>query len=207
MHSSRMQRTLDLPGWLLFGVVLGACAGTDVRPIPAPVIDAGSKRVIEDADASEDGIRFFQSAPFLLVHSDGKGGLSSEVIYLPDLTKKMAVRPYAYLASNKTTLTFSNGTLSQQTTTVDETTIPKAVVSAIQTAATAALKAMFNDPNSRAANGAVFPNPYLLRIVLTDRGVELHGANNNNGQAIDASGKPAPPIQLTISAPAKEAKP
>lgn len=83
--------------WCALASVLAGCAGTSVETIADPA-----------ADKEARGIRFYETAPFVLVTSDGKGGLISELIYLPDTTRKRSVRPYAFMANNNSTLTFSN---------------------------------------------------------------------------------------------------
>ena len=42
----------------------------------------------------------------MLVYPDGKGGLVSDLRYLPDTTRLRVIKPYAYLASNEITFTF-----------------------------------------------------------------------------------------------------
>jgi hypothetical protein len=42
------------------------------------------------------------------VKTNNKGGLDSSVLYLPDTTKKRSARPYAFLATNTTALTFGD---------------------------------------------------------------------------------------------------
>ena len=137
------------------------CAGTTVRPITA------------DADSSADGIRYYEAAPFLLVYTDGKGGLVSELKFLPDTTSKRSVDPFAVLAQNSSTLTFTNGVLSQSKTVVDETTVPKAIVTALEKAAAAAMGAA-NAPGQPLIQ-TTLPLPRLYRIVITKIGVSLVG--------------------------------
>ena len=140
-------------------VVLTGCAGLDVGP---------------EKVAGDEGIRYYQTAPFLFVRSDGKGGLSSEIVYLPDTTLTMSVRPYAYLATNDATLTFSNGTLNQAKVVGDETVVPSAIVDAIGKAATAFVGADQIGGASGASTAQV-PVPYLFKIVVEKDKVSLVG--------------------------------
>src|ERR1700734_920035 len=94
---------------------LTGCAGLDVVPVPNDSVDAAAR-----------GYRFYQQAPFLFVRSDGKGGLSRDIVYLPDTNQKMSAQPYAYLASINATLSFSNGSLTEASAVGDETVIPAA---------------------------------------------------------------------------------
>lgn len=157
------------------------CAGTVVRPISAA------------EDATADGIRYYESAPFLLVSTDGRGGIESRILYLPDVTAIRSVDPYATLAKNGTTLTFTNGVLSQSKTVIDETVVPSTIVTALETAAKAALAAA-NAPD-QAGREVDLPLPQLYRIVIEANGaVSLRGGN-----AFAADGTPLQSLRATIS--------
>ncbi|MGF6127846.1 hypothetical protein QF019_003057 [Pseudomonas frederiksbergensis] len=169
-HSTRylieLKKVTRLTVWLIcmaFG--LSGCAGTT------------SNSLTETENQTDTGIRYFDTSPFLLIYADGKGGLESKVLYLPDSTKLRSIKPYAYGAKNDSTLKFDNGRLTSAKSTVDETAIPSAVISGLEKVATALIKA---------GNGGVdgIPAPYLFRI--------LGDANGNwtlaGGQAMDASG-------------------
>jgi hypothetical protein len=148
--------------FFLISLSLSGCAGLTTATIKPRVVggvacDTASPRTYCDNDTKAEGFRYFQEAPFLFVHSDGNGGVSSEIVWLPDTTKKMSVRPYAFLATNKTSLSFTNGMLTESSVTVDETVIPNAVLSAIVTAV------------GRGADGlagAQIPVPYLYKITF-----------------------------------------
>jgi hypothetical protein len=142
-------------------VVLAGCAG----------LDAGPER-----KSGDNGIRYYQTAPFLFVRSDGKGGLTSEIVYLPDTTLTMSVRPYAYLASNDATLSFSNGTLNEAKMIGDETVVPTAIIDAVSKAAAAFVGADQIGANA-SLNTVPVPVPYLFKIVVQkDRVVLIGGA-------------------------------
>jgi len=124
---------------------LAGCAGMHAGPLTTTT------------DKDNEGFRYYETSPFLLLYSDGKGGLKSEVLFLPDTTKLRFVKPYAYGASNQTTLTFDNGRMVKATSEVDETVIPKAVVAGLEKIATSLFKA------ANADNTGI-PGPYLFRI-------------------------------------------
>ena len=145
------------------GVWLG-CAGISVHPV--------------SDDSAARGIRYYEPAPFLLVHSDGKGGLTSSVVILPDLSRKMSARPYAVLARNDATLQFQNGMLSSSKSVADETVIPKAVVSALEKVAIAAAKAAFKTEGEE-DEGVKVPPPQLFKIVIEKDRVKLLGGPGN----------------------------
>lgn len=130
-------------------VCLIGCAGITAGPV--------------SDDATDDGFRYYDTSPFLLIYTDSKGGLKSEVLFLPDTAKIRSIRPYAYGASNKTTLKFENGRLVQATSEIDETVIPKAVIAGLEKVATLAAKA------ANSGNEGI-PGPYLFRIVRKDTG-------------------------------------
>ena len=145
--------------------VLGGCAGLTVTPI--------GEGKGENSETDARGFRYYQPAPFLLVYSDGKGGLVSQITFLPDTTKKMSVRPYAYLASNESTLQFDAGMLTQAAAVVDATIIPSAALDTLAKALGVAAKAALNAPE--ATNETTVPVPYLFKIVITGNQIQLKG--------------------------------
>src|SRR5687767_5295823 len=78
-------------------LALVGCAGTTVRDVSDQTPDTTEN----EADQDARGIRYYERAPFILVHSDGKGGLVSELLFIEDTTRKRAIRPYAVLSQNK----------------------------------------------------------------------------------------------------------
>jgi hypothetical protein len=150
-------------GWILpvfFGLSLAGCAGMSYK-----TVDGGAGGA---ADQKEDGVRYYEAAPYLFIHSDGKGGVTGEIVWLPDRSVLKAVHPYAWFASNSVTLKFTNGVLQEASSTVDETVIPNAVLSA------AASFFKFAAVKQQTNVGQV-PVPYLFRIVTTGDSVELKG--------------------------------
>ena len=167
-------------GLLILLLILNGCAGLDVEYVAD--------------DNTARGIRYYQSAPFLLVHTDNEGGLSSSVIYLPDLKKKFSIKPYNYLASNKLTLTFANGTLSKATNTADATAVPKAVVASLETVAQAAIAAMnLREPKDEEK----VPSPYLFRIFQDTNGdwKLLGGPGMSGGKILQIDTKVSKPAE------------
>ncbi|GGC93423.1 hypothetical protein [Undibacterium terreum] len=141
----------------IFGGLAG-CAGLEVTPIPP-----GEAGKTEDEKAT--GFRYYETSPFLLIYTDGKGGLVSKLLYLPDMTKKRSIRPYAYLSSNNTTLKFENGTLVEAKAIIDETVIPTSVISGLAKVAIAGASA--NAPDKTTPTDSL-PGAYLYRIVQTN---------------------------------------
>jgi len=139
------------------------------------------------------GVRYYQTAPFLFVRSDGKGGLTSEIVYLPDTTEVMSVRPYAFMATNDAALTFTNGVLTEASATVDETVVPNAFVDALGKVATAAMAA-----DLPAGADASVPPPYLFKITVDGQKITLEG-----GAAIGTKGEQPATIKVTVSAGGK----
>lgn len=176
---------------LLAFTALVGCAGTNVSSIADPELGVAGKYSDEEAD----GIRYYESAPFLLVYTDGKGGLNSQLLFLPDLTQKRVIDPYAVLAANNSTLTFSNGVLTQGKTIVDETVVPKAVVGLLEKLATAALAGTLNAAGTTPT--AQLPPPQLFKIVIDKDTARLVGGpgGDKNGQVRM--------IEVTISNPDK----
>jgi hypothetical protein len=174
----------------VLALLLGGCAGTKVASVTTPYGVAGKYD-----DSQADGIRYYESAPFLLVYTDGKGGLVSKLLFLPDLTRKRVIDPYATLAANNSTLVFTNGVLSQGKSVVDETAVPKAVIGTLEKAVTAALGGTLNAIGSTPTTQ--LPPPLLFKIVLSGNRARLVG----NG-TWDKDGKPIL-IDVTISDPDK----
>jgi hypothetical protein len=165
---------------VLFILIVG-CAGVTTELVP------------DDKDKEANGIRYYQAVPFLLVHTDNEGGLTTELLYLPDLTQKFSIKPYNFLAKNDTTLTFTNGMLDQSTNIIDTTVIPKAVISSLEKVAVAAVNAAFN--TGAPPDSTQVPPPYLFKVVRTNGEWKLLG-----GPGKDASGKDMV-INVTISKP------
>jgi len=151
------------------GICLSGCAGLDVH------------RVTEDKDAR--GYRYYDTAMFLMVTPDGKGGVTSQILALPDTTHVNSARPYAFLASNNTTLSFSNGTLTEASLVGDETAVPNAFLDALTKGAVAGIAAA-DLPGGSQARTAI-PAPYLFKITVNGTTVNLKG-----GQATGVGGKP-----------------
>jgi len=180
-----------------FALMLSACAGTTVSRIAHPGVPQTADQPADMNDDDASGIRYYESAPFLLVYSDGKGGLVSQLVYLPDLTQKRVINPYAYLAANNSTLTFDKGVLTQGKVIADETVVPKALIGVLQQSAAASIGRSFN-----AAGGAPSPQlppPQLFRIVLEKGQARLVG-----GPGLDSKGA-VRLIDVTISGDKKPA--
>lgn len=174
-------------------VSLSGCAGmttTTIKPRVAGTLqcDTTSKRTYCDGEKDAKGFRYFQEAPFLFVHSDGSGGVAGEIVWLPDTTKKMSIRPYAFLATNKTSLSFTNGMLTESSMTADETVIPSAVLTAIVAA--------FGKGGGDSLAGAQIPIPYLYKITFNAATGE---ATLTGGYAKTSSGT-ALVIRVTVPA-------
>lgn len=162
-------------------LLLSACAGIDSYSIRD-----------NQADERDEGFRYYETSPFLLVYADGKGGLESKLLYLPDTTKKRSIKPYNFASTNDTTLKFDKGRLVQAKAVVDETIIPAAIISSLEKVATA---------NIKAGNGGAegIPSPYLFRIVGDGKG----GWALKGGQAMTAAkpaqgGQPAEPSKPVV---------
>lgn len=125
-----------------------------------------------------DGIPYYESAPYLLVYSDGHGGLKWQIKYLPDQTRPMTVKPSAFLSHAEMNLTFQNGMLTTASTMGDSTGIPKAIISAVESIlpliGAAALE-------TEKKNG--FPAPYLYKIVINGASDQADAVSFIGGQA------------------------
>jgi hypothetical protein len=133
------------------------CAGVTYETITSEAMDTTAR-----------GLRYYDSSPYLLVQTDNQGSLKAELIYLPDLTKKRQATPYAFLATNTTSLDFQKGVVTTTISDVDTSAVPVSVVNALKGISVEALK-LFDDsdPNGPAPPDRV-PRVYLFKIVKRD---------------------------------------
>ena len=122
---------------------LAGCAGVTHLP------DGGDK---------DHGIRYYRTAPYLLVHSDTRGGLVTKLLYLPDQTQVMSATPKSRLASIKTSLEFQDGVLTSASEEPDSTVMPGAILSAAETVLS--LLAARMEPGDKV------PQPSLYKITV-----------------------------------------
>lgn len=159
-HSRRVALTFAIAA--CSGVA--GCAGTEYHTVQATA-----------SDDSTDGIRYYDPAPFVLVYTDGKGGLNSSLIYLPDTTQKRVIKPYAVVAKNEASFSFDKGILTSAKNIVDETILPAAVLDAATQIATEALKNA--DTAGPVSSEAQIPPPALFRVfVASDGSIRLRGS-------------------------------
>lgn len=147
-------------GIALFCIVASGCAATVTH-----------RKVANDS--TEKGIRYYDSAPYLLVYSDGKNGLNWEIIYLPDQSHVMAAAPEIFGGHAEMTLSFSNGVLTTSTLVSDTTALPKAIISAVQTALPL-LAASAAGPGQPG-----FPAPSLYKLVYNNGVLSFVGSKGD----------------------------
>jgi hypothetical protein len=159
-------------GSILLTFITVGCAGVTYQAVadPPPAGQTRDPKLLYDDTCN--GFRYYQSAPFLLVYSDGKGGLGWQIQYLPDLSRKMTAQPQAIMASLNTTLTFQNGCLSDSKDVADATAVPKAVISAVEKVVSA-LAAGGGAPAP--SNNYQVPKPHLYKIVIRPGRIDFLG--------------------------------
>jgi hypothetical protein len=155
--------------WSRWGLVVGlicltSCAG----------LDATSIRSATD-ESKAIGFRYYEIAPFLFVHSDGKGGLAAEIVWLPDPTREMSIHPYAYIASNDATLSFTNGVLTEAKAVGDETQVAGAALDSLSKFLATVGPGLNAVQEQLAKKPPEAPPPYLYKIVVTGDGITLRG--------------------------------
>lgn len=138
---------------VVVAALLSACSGLAVEPI-------GNAE--QKSDANAGGIRFYQEAPFLFVYPDGKGGITTEVKWLPDTTQLMSAKPYAILSKNETTLEFLGSALTSATIVGDDTAVVKASLESLG-------KVLAIAANTGRTEGEI-PVPKLYRIIVNGDG-------------------------------------
>lgn len=135
------------------------------------------RHIANDADdLRATGIRYYGTSPYLLVYSNGKGGIVTELKYLPDPAKKMSAEPKATLASVDATLTFDHGMLTSAVVTGDTTALPTAIVKAVEAIAPALLAAL---NETQADKELVMPAPHLYKIVVDGGTVSFRGGKGD----------------------------
>jgi hypothetical protein len=120
------------------------------------------------------GIRYYESAPYVLVYSDGKGGLKWQILYLPDQSRVMTVTPEVRGGKTQMTLYFQNGVLGTSSTSGDSTTIPNAIIAAAQAAVPFLLAAVAEGQKQPG-----FPPPYLYKVVVNGDDVTFIGGHGD----------------------------
>ena len=135
-------------------------------------------------DTAEKGVRYYNSAPYLLVYSDGKNGLNWQIIYLADQTRVMTADPEAVGGVTQMSLSFSSGVLTSASTTGDTTAIPKALIAAVQTALPL-LAAGAGPPRPG------FPAPSLYRLVVKGNVLTFKGGRGNTAIQVPIQTGPA----------------
>jgi hypothetical protein len=139
-------------------------------------------RITDDkADGTATGIRYYNTSPYLIAYSDGKGGLVTEIKYLPDPAKKMSAAPKATLADVGSTMEFDRGVLSSTKDTADATVIPKAIATAIETIGPKLL-GVLNDPTP--SSELKIPAPHIYKIVVSGNTVEFRGGAGSAGFSV-----------------------
>ena len=131
---------------------------------------AGVKHLPERG-ADDHGIRYYLTAPYLLVYSDAKGGLVSRLLYLPDQTQVMSATPRSSLASIQATLEFDDGVMTRAVEEPDATPLPVTILSAAE----AVLPLLAGSVRP----GAQFPQPSLYRITVHGDRITFTGGHGN----------------------------
>jgi hypothetical protein len=178
---------------LLFAAALGAvagCAKLEHKPIAyTPVPSCGPTDVAMKANRKADnaatGIRYYQSSPYLLVFSDGKNGLSWQILYLPDQTKKMSAVPRSDWSKLDATLKFENGVLTDSNAIGEAAAVPKAIIAAAEqvvaslagiAAKGGAVPGVIKDPQ---AEEMPVPPPLLYKIVVRGNSIQFLGGKTD----------------------------
>lgn len=153
-------------GSLLLAVLCAGCAGVSYRDLTS------------QTDACAKGFRFYDSSPYLLVQTDGKGGLKSELKWLPDQTKLREAKLYQFLASNEVTFELTNGVLMHSDTEGDGTAVPGAFIAALEKVASSAISkaAFLQGPDEKPSGPGTAPRVYLFKIVQNGNKYSLIGA-------------------------------
>jgi hypothetical protein len=155
----RLSRPLRPTVWRL--IIAGLCC----------VMFSGCESVTYGPQATDpDGVPYFNNAPYLLVYSDGHGGLKWQIRYLPDQSRIMTVTPSVFISHAEINMNFQNGVLATSSTLGDSTEIPKSLIAAVQSALPLVGAAAMAGAQK---NG--FPAPYLYKIVVEGSSLKFVG--------------------------------
>ena len=125
-------------------------------------------------DNTDEGIRYYNASPYLLVYSNGKGGIVTQILYIADPFKKMSAKPKTFLANAQTTMEFENGIYKNGKSTIDATGVPTAIIDAVKTAGAAFISAMNIPDKSREV-----PAPHLYKIVVSGSSISFIGGQGD----------------------------
>ena len=142
---------------------------------------------------NNDGVRYYNSSPYLLVYTNGKGGLVTQILFIADPEKKMSVKVNSFLASAQTTMEFTNGVYKNAKSTIDATAVPQAMIKAIQAAGSEFLS-VANAPAGAGAERSM-PAPHLYRILINGNTVSFIGGEGDT------------PIHVNLLEPDKNSPP
>ncbi|WP_367874183.1 hypothetical protein [Luteolibacter sp. Populi] len=131
------------------GLLVAGCAGTTFHRVAN--------------DNSDKGIRYLEYSTYLLVTTDNNGGISSEMINIPDKTRMMSARPWAFMSSNDTTLSFKEGVLATSVSSMDTTKVAIAVADLVKEVGAKMIGA--NDPGEAALPKGTVPAPRLFKLM------------------------------------------
>jgi hypothetical protein len=152
--------------FVLFAMILIICMGcSGITAIPIHT---------KEDDLKASGFRYYENSPYILVYPDGKS-LKSELIYLPDRTRKMSVELFDFISSNNAKLNFTDGVLTNAENESDATIVPKAFIEAAKQAAVAMAKgAAFNAIEEDQFLSV--PPPSLYKLIIDGDYTRLIGA-------------------------------
>jgi len=115
---------------VVVAIVSQGCAGVTYTAINTPEQDQKAK-----------GFRYYDTSPYLLITRQDANTFTSQLLYLPDQTKKFQAHPYCFLAINNNTFTYGNGeqagVLTDTSVESDSTAVPAAIIAAAQKVAAA----------------------------------------------------------------------
>lgn len=200
-------RTVQLPCGRMKFALAGVVACFALGGCDSVTSTVEYSRVSDPQNNAPTGIPYYQSAPYLLIYSDGMGGLKWQLLSLPDQTKMMQVLPKPASIGGKTqlSLNFSYGTLSTAATGADSTQVPATILAAVQAAIPAIAAArvgetLLNAPAPPALASQVpphysagFPPPYLYKIVLeADGSIQFLGGPGNESIKVPGAVVPRP---------------
>lgn len=97
-------------------------------------------------DEAGEGIRYYDTSPYILVQRDTNSNWATSVLYLADHTKKNQANAFSFLAVNNTSLIFTNGVMTDSTAATDSSAVPAAIVQAAAQVALTATKAVSSNP-------------------------------------------------------------
>jgi hypothetical protein len=152
-----------------FLALLGGCLRVTHRPLPPGDLTE---------DVTARGIRYYGTSLYLLLHSDGEGGVVTRLLELPDVTRKTSLEVEGVFGSVDLQLRLRDGALTESDERLRNDVLALTLMEAAGSIAQSAASGMYRgDPASMREHQ--LPPPSLYKIVARGSHLELLGGQGD----------------------------